>query len=59
MHIYQGEKAVRDKAEAVQVKCPVCDQTQIIYLPKEPIPRCPIHDVEMILRELLDEGKSY
>jgi len=50
---------VRDKAEAVQVKCPICDHTEIIYIPKEEIPRCPVDDVQMIICELLDEGKSY
>lgn len=50
---------MRDKAEAVQVKCPICDHTEIIYIPKEEIPRCPIHDVPMVICELLDEGKSY
>jgi len=42
---------VRDKAEAIQVKCPLCDHTEIIYIPKEEIPRWIV--------ELLDEGKSY
>jgi ribosomal protein S27E len=50
---------MRDKAEAVQVKCPKCDHTQIIYLPKEPIPKCPKCNIELIIGELLDEGKSY
>ena len=50
---------MRDKAEAVQVKCPICDHTEIIYIPKEEIPECPKCKVEMIICELLDEGKSY
>ena len=50
---------MREKSEAVQVKCPICDHTQIVYIPKEPIPKCPVHDIEMIIVELLDEGKSY
>lgn len=58
MHLYTGG-CVRDKAEAVQVKCPICDHTEIIYIPKEEIPRCPVDDVQMIIIELLDEGKSY
>jgi hypothetical protein len=53
------EGFMRDKAEAVQVKCPMCDHTEIVYIPIEQIPRCPEHDVEMIILELLDEGKSY
>ena len=50
---------MRDKAEAVQVKCPLCDHTAIIYIPKDEMPRCPKHDVELRIVELLDEGKSY
>ncbi|GBE15709.1 hypothetical protein BMS3Abin14_01784 [bacterium BMS3Abin14] len=50
---------MREKAEAVQVKCPKCGRTAIIYLPKEEIPRCPDCGVRMVLCELLDEGKSY
>ena len=50
---------MRDRIEAVQVKCPMCDHTEIVYLPKEEIPKCPDHHVEMMIAELLDEGKSY
>jgi len=50
---------MRDKDEAVQVKCITCDHTEIIYIPKEPIPRCPKCDLEMKISELLAEGKSY
>ena len=50
---------MRDKAEAVQVKCPICDHTEIIYIPKEEIPRCPVDNVQMVICELLNEGKSY
>ena len=53
------EGVMREKAEAVQVKCPICDHTEIVYIPIEQIPRCPIHRIEMIIVELLDEGKSY
>ena len=50
---------MKKKVEAVQVKCPLCDHTEIVYIPREPIPMCPVHKVEMIIVELLDEGKSY
>ena len=50
---------MRDKTEAIQVKCPICDHTEIVYLPQEEIPRCPIDDVQMVFCELLGEGKSY
>ena len=54
-----GRSAMRDKAEAIQVKCPTCDHTQIIYVPKEEIPKCPKCDIQMTISELLNEGKSY
>ncbi|HDL53927.1 MAG TPA: hypothetical protein ENH32_08125 [Proteobacteria bacterium] len=58
-HKEEGGVGLREKAEAVQVKCPKCGRTAIIYLPKEEIPRCPDCGVRMVLCELLDEGKSY
>jgi len=51
--------AMRDKREPLLVKCPRCRRTQIVYIPEEKIPRCPECHVEMIIEELLDEGKSY
>jgi ribosomal protein S27E len=48
-----------DKMEAIEVVCPKCRRTQIVYLPKENIPKCPDCKLQMIIRELLDEGKSY
>lgn len=50
---------MKEKVEAVEVKCPKCGRRQIVYIPKEPIPRCPDCKVQMIISELLDEGKSY
>jgi len=50
---------MRDKSEAIHVKCPVCDHTEIIYIPKEEIPKCPKCGLRMTICELLDEGKSY
>jgi ribosomal protein S27E len=48
----------RDKAEPVQVECPTCRRTEIIYIPIEEMPRCPKCGIRMVIRELLDEGKS-
>ena len=31
----------REKAEPVQVECPKCRHTEIIYIPIEEMPRCP------------------
>ncbi|WP_303722837.1 hypothetical protein [Malonomonas rubra] len=49
----------RGRQEAVEIICPKCRYTEIIYLPKEEIPRCPKCNSEMMINELLDEGKSY
>ncbi len=48
----------RDKAEPVQVECLQCRRTEIIYIPIEEMPRCPKCGTRMVIRELLDEGKS-
>ena len=48
----------RDQAEPVQVECPQCRYTSIIYIPVEQMPRCPECGITMVIRELLDEGKS-
>lgn len=45
--------------EPVEVVCPDCQRTQIVYIPKEEIPKCPECKRRMVLRELLREGKSY
>lgn len=50
---------MREESEPVEVKCPKCDHTQIIYLPKEEMPKCPKCNIRMVISELLDEGKSY
>lgn len=42
-----------------EVVCPSCRRTQIVYIPREQIPKCPDCDRRMVLRELLREGKSY
>jgi len=50
---------MRDKLEAIEIECPRCRYTQIVYIPKEEIPKCPHCNVQMVIRELLDEGKAY
>jgi ribosomal protein S27E len=50
---------MKEKIEAIEVKCPKCGRKQIIYIPKEDIPKCPECKVRMVISELLDEGKSY
>ena len=49
----------RGEREPVQVVCPQCRHTEIIYLPVEDLPRCPECEIPMLIEELLDEGKSY
>jgi ribosomal protein S27E len=49
----------RGEKEPIQVLCPKCRHTEIIYLPVEDLPRCPECGNQMIIEELLDEGKSY
>ncbi len=48
-----------EKIEPVEVKCPNCGYTMIIYMPKEEIPKCPKCGTQMVISELLDEGKYY
>ena len=48
-----------EKIEVVEAKCPKCDHTAIVYLPKEPMPQCPKCRVQMVVKEVLTEGKYY
>ena len=48
----------RGENEPVEVKCPRCKFTEIIYIPRQDIPVCPKCRTLMIISELLDEGKS-
>lgn len=45
--------------EYVELVCPKCKRTEIIYLPADEFPKCPDCDVRMKIRELLKEGKAY
>jgi len=49
----------KERDEAVEIKCPRCNRTEILYLPKEDMPKCPRCRVRMVIKELLKEGKSY
>lgn len=49
----------RSELEPVQVVCPRCRRTGIVYIPREEIPKCPDCGTRMVIEELLDEGKSY
>ncbi len=45
--------------EPIEVECPKCGETRIVYIPKEEIPKCPRCNIRMVIKELLREGKSY
>lgn len=47
----------RYRHEFVEVACPICNQRKIISVPDESIPKCEFCKVEMILKEVLTEGK--
>jgi hypothetical protein len=48
-----------EKKESVELICPKCKRTEIVLLPVQEFPKCPVCNVRMIIRELLKEGKSY
>ena len=45
--------------ELIEIICPKCRLTKIIHFPKESLPLCPKCGTRMMIRELLNEGKSY
>ena len=47
----------KERPKAVEVICSKCRLTQIVYFPKEPMPICPKCRVEMVVKEILTEGK--
>ncbi len=53
------DRADRSKKEPVEIICPKCRYTEIIYFPVDDLPLCPKCKIPMIISELLDEGKSY
>lgn len=50
-------KAKEERQNAVEVVCPKCRQTQIVYFPKETMPVCQHCRIEMVFKEILTEGK--
>jgi len=49
----------RVTGSAVEVYCPKCEHTEIVYIPDEEIPPCPRCKKQMVIKEILKEGKSY
>ncbi|MBW1711971.1 MAG: hypothetical protein JRJ59_02325 [Deltaproteobacteria bacterium] len=47
----------KQKIEAIESVCPQCRTTKIFYLGREPMPKCDKCGREMVIRELLIEGK--
>ncbi|GFM37279.1 hypothetical protein DSM19430T_19630 [Desulfovibrio psychrotolerans] len=47
----------RYKREFVEVVCPKCRRTQIIAVPEESMPRCEECKRDMVIKEVLTEGK--
>lgn len=47
----------RYKRDFVEVVCPRCRTTRIIVVPEESMPRCENCRVEMLIKEVLTEGK--
>jgi phage FluMu protein Com len=43
----------------LEVICPRCKFTEIVYIQKEDIPKCPNCKIQMVIKEILLEGKSY
>ncbi len=50
---------MRKKSELIEVVCPKCKHTEIVSRPREEIPKCPQCGRQMVISELLKEGKSY
>ena len=42
---------MQESIEPVEIVCPKCQRTEIVYLPKESIPNCEQYDVPMMLRD--------
>lgn len=49
--------SMRTKIEPVEAICPRGHMTKIFYLNQEPIPKCDKCGREMVIREILVEGK--
>lgn len=61
-YFFKGAEVMKNKVnnerqEAVEVICPKCRETRIVYFPRESMPTCPVCKIEMIVKEVLTEGK--
>ena len=48
----------QNQKEAIEIVCPKCKRTEIVYITKEDMPKCEDCNKRMVFRELLKEGKS-
>ncbi len=55
----KGKDEKGKKIQYVEIICPKCSHKEIIILNKEGVPKCPICGTQMMISELLDEGKYY
>ena len=47
------------KTTSVEAVCPKCRHTEIVKIPRDiPFPKCPKCNSNMLIKELLREGKS-
>lgn len=53
----KSPKKEKKETTRVEVKCPKCDHTEIVVVPTEEIPKCPDHNIKMLIHEVLTEGK--
>lgn len=45
------------RVEPVEAVCPKCQATKIFYLGREQMPQCELCKLEMVIKEVLREGK--
>jgi len=45
------------KIEPIEAVCPKCGRTKIFFLNREPVPKCEVCGLEMLIKEMLVEGK--
>ncbi len=56
----KNEKNISKPAnELIEIICPKCRFTKIIHFPTATLSSCPKCGTGMMIRELLNEGKSY
>ena len=59
MNEAKKEHAIKDRFSRafIEVWCPHCKQSKIIAVPAEAVPKCDFCRQEMVIKEVLTEGK--